>query len=318
MPERLIEVVYSSGVRVAGSSIWLDPVNRSPFAILTHNLSAPPVDHARTVLHPLALEAHPRRKSHRAFLTANYGERIALGNWDITLLPSGFAPGAAQVLLNSQGRSLLYVGPFSPRPTRVTENWAPVRAEVLCVDLDWVITERHVHKRETEAGRVLAKVRDVVQRGLLPIVFTPPVGLPQELLLAAGPDAPPFLVDDSILRGVSALQQAGFTFQARLVALKQSHYLRGHAILLPENLLPQTARGENRVTIGFRPGAGTDHLFLPFNQPDLADLQGLLEAVQPRAVVYVGQRTDAWAPLVPRPAGVEVSFLDKEAQIGLL
>lgn len=317
-PEHASQVRYEGGLRLGGRSLWIDPVEKKPFAILTSPLSAPLIAHERTVLHPATLEAHPRRRSHQAFLTADYGQRLLLGSVDLTLHPAGVCPGSAQVLVESEGPSLLYVGPFCPRSSRVTENFAPVRADVLVVDLDHVAIEPQPARREVVVARVLQRVRELVAHGKLPVLFVPPFGIPQELVMGRGPDDPPLFVHEAILAGIAALKGAGHTVPEGLRPRKSSVLTAGHAVLLPEDELRTFQRRDGWVSLGFGAMGPVDETFPRFSMADPSDLAALVEAVAPREVVYLGSRVRAWALAVPRPEGVRVHLVEKEAQIGLL
>ncbi len=316
--ESTAPVRYEGGVRLGGRALWLDPVVKKPFAILTSALSAPLIVHERTVLHPATLEAHPRRRARQAFLTADYGQRLLLGSADITLHPAGVCPGSAQVLVEGAAGSLLYVGPFCPRPTRVTENFVPVRADVLVVDLDHVSREPQQSRRETVVARVLQRVRELVGQGLFPVLFVPPFGLPQELVLGRGPTDPPLFVHEAILAGFAALKQSGHTLPEGLHPRKTSVLTAGHAVLLPEDDLRHYQRRDGWVTLGFGAGGQVDERFPRFSMADASDLAALVEAVAPREIAYVASRVRTWALSVPRPTGVRVHLVEKEAQIGLL
>ena len=317
-PEHASPVRYEGGLRLAGRSLWFDPVEKKPFAILSSPLSAPLIAHERTVLHPATLEAHPRRRAHQAFLTADYGQRLLLGSDDLTLHPAGVCPGSSQVLVEAGDRSLLYVGPFCPRPTRVTENFVPVRADVLVVDLDHVAREPQQARREAVVARVLQRVRELVGLGLLPVLFVPPFGIPQELVLGRGPDDPPLFVHEGILDGLAALKRAGHTVPEGLRPRKSSVLTAGHSVMLPEEELRTYQRREGWVSLGFGVGGQVDEVFPRFSMADPGDLAALVEAVAPRELVYVGSRVRTWALAAPRPEGVCVHLVEKEAQIGLL
>jgi len=316
--ESTAPVRYEGGVRLEGRPLWFDPLEKKPFAILSSALSAPLIVHERTVLHPATLEAHPRRRAHQAFLTADYGQRLLLGPADITLHPAGVCPGSAQVLVEDGGRRLLYVGPFCPRPTRATENFVPVRADVLVVDLDHVSHEPQNARREAVVTRVLQRVRDLVGLGLLPVLFVPTFGIPQELVLGRAPGDPPLFVHEAILAGFAALKRAGHTLPEGLHPRKTSVLTAGHAVMLPEDDLRAYQRREGWVTLGFGAGGQVDERFPRFSMADPTDLAALVEAVAPKELVYVGSRVRTWALSAPHPQGVRVHLVEKEAQIGLL
>ena len=242
---------YAGGVKVTGRALWFDALEKKPVAVLSSALSAPLIVHERTVLHTRVLDVHPRKHARQAFLSAGYGEPVLLGDWDITLLPAGFNPGAAQVRVVSKEQRLLYVGPFNTRPTRVAEDFEGTRADVLGVDLDWVKGNAHVMKREVVVQRVLQRVQTSLDEGRLPTLFVPAFGIPQEIVLEMGDDAPPLLVHEAVMGGLRALQRSGFSLPKHVLPLKRSHIPPGHAVMFPEHLRPQMAPQEHQSVFSF-------------------------------------------------------------------
>ncbi len=320
---------FAGGVKVTGQQLWFDAHERKPVAVLSSASSAPLIVHERTVLHTRVLDVHPRRNRRHAFLSVAYGEPVLLGDWDITLLPSGFNPGAAQIRLLSKDKRYLYVGPFNPQPTRVAEDFEPGRTDVLAVDLDWVRPEPHATRRETVVQRVWQRVQTTLDDGRMPLIFVPPFGIPQELALGLGESAPPLLVHDAVMGGLRALRRGGFTVSERIQAWKRSHVPPGHALMLPEQLASQTRPREDQRVFSFErdlttdvyetsPGEGEAWRFPRFNEPDLAALKSLVDAAEPSELVYFATRVDEWRARVPAPDGVPLHFVEKEAQMGLL
>jgi hypothetical protein len=320
---------FAGGVKVAGQPLWFDARERKPVAVLSSALSAPLIVHERTVLHTRVLDIHPRKNTRQVFLSAAYGEPVLLGDWDITLLPSGFNPGAAQIRLVSKERRFLYAGPFNTRPTKVTEDFEGARADILGLDLDWVRGAHHSTKRETIVARVLQRVQETLDEGRMPVLFVPPFGIPQELALALGDDAPPLLVHDAVMGGLRALRRGGFTLSRQLHALKRSQVPPGHVLMVPEHLRGHFPLRENRRVFVFdadldtevfetSPGACDTWRFPRFNEPDLTDLNALVDETAPSELVYLATKVDAWRGRVPEPTGVAVRFVEKEAQMGLL
>lgn len=320
---------YAGGVKVTGQSLWFDAQEKKPVAVLSSALSAPLIVHERTVLHTRVLDVHPRKHARQAFVSAGYGEAVLLGDWDITLLPSGFNPGAAQIRVVSKEQRLLYVGPFNTRPTRVAEDFEGTPTDVLGVDLDWVKAKAHATKREVVVQRVLQRVQGTLDEGRLPLIFVPAFGIPQELVLEMGDAPPPLLVHEAVMGGLRALRRSGFSLPSRILPLKRSHVPPGHVVMVPEHLRTQMAPREDHSVFTFdgdlsterreaSPGAGEGWSFPRFNEPDILDLRALVAAATPRVIVYFATNVRAWRGRVPEPEGVAVHFVEKEAQIGLL
>lgn len=116
---------YVSGIRIAGLTV--DPVDRVDVALWTHRPARRPPARRNLAAAPLAV-----RWPHTLGLPLG-SSAIAMGH-RIELLPTGYGPGGAAVLLTRSGHSTLVIGPTSTtlRPRRADRLviFAPARPEL--------------------------------------------------------------------------------------------------------------------------------------------------------------------------------------------
>jgi len=117
----------------------------------------------------------------RSAVHLGFGESFHLKNLSCTLLDAGHVPGSAQVLLEADGKRLLYTGDFNTVETRLLKG-----AETEYGELDAVIIEStyadedHPDRRELEQ-RFVERVREVVEGGGIVLVPAFSVGRSQEI-----------------------------------------------------------------------------------------------------------------------------------------
>jgi putative mRNA 3-end processing factor len=111
----------------------------------------------------------------------NFGVEETLGDMKIQLLSAGHTPGSAQVLIEAEGKRLLYTGDFNTTDTRLLEG-----AKMNYGDLDAVIMEStyadedHTERLDLEK-RFVEEATDVVERGGTVLVPAFGVGRSQEI-----------------------------------------------------------------------------------------------------------------------------------------
>lgn len=126
-----------------------------------------------------------KRSSHAAamgaFKAKPYNEQINIGGARITLLDAGHVPGAAMVLIEAEGKRILYTGDFKLSDTQMHN------AAKITHNIDLLITEStyanrdHPNRQDLEV-QLAEKAREIVNNGgnlLLPAFA---VGRTQELL----------------------------------------------------------------------------------------------------------------------------------------
>jgi putative mRNA 3-end processing factor len=112
----------------------------------------------------------------------DFGVEEKLGDMLFQLLNAGHTPGSAQVLIEAEGKRLLYTGDFNTADSKLLEG-----ASMDYGDLDAVITEStyadedHTERPELEK-RFVESVTDVVEKGGTVLVPAFGVGRAQEIL----------------------------------------------------------------------------------------------------------------------------------------
>ncbi len=139
----------------------------------------------------------------------NYHSEFKVGGASVTLINAGHIPGSAQVIVNCDGRRILYTGDYNLVPTHLVPG-----ADREYRGLDAILiestyaSEEHPDRAESERNFVLA-CKDVVQGGGTVLVPAFGVGRSQEILcMLASHDFPyPVFVDGMALDAIRMLEQ---------------------------------------------------------------------------------------------------------------
>jgi len=129
----------------------------------------------------LAFEYLELRSMMRSNKHVDYGVQEEIGDIKFQLLNAGHTPGSAQILIEAEGKRLLYTSDFNTVDTRLLEG-----AKMECDDLDAVIIEStyadedHTERRELEKSFV-DETTDIVERGGTVLVPAFGVGRSQEI-----------------------------------------------------------------------------------------------------------------------------------------
>ncbi|MBS7625159.1 MAG: MBL fold metallo-hydrolase [Candidatus Bathyarchaeia archaeon] len=117
----------------------------------------------------------------RSYVSVNFREEVKVGDIKFTLLNSGHIPGGASVLIEAEGKRLLYTSDFNTIETRLLPS-----ADLNFGELDAVIIEstyadeEHTERRQLEE-RFIKEVVEVVESGGTVLVPAFSVGRAQEI-----------------------------------------------------------------------------------------------------------------------------------------
>jgi putative mRNA 3-end processing factor len=145
----------------------------------------------------------------------DFGVEEKVGEMKFKLLNAGHTPGSAQVLIEAEGKKLLYTGDFN-----TTDSQLLAGAKMDCKDLDAVVIEStyanadHTDRVELEK-RFVESVTEVVEKGGIALIPAFGVGRSQEMacILAAHRFEHPVVLD-------------GMTREASRIILNHKDFLR--------------------------------------------------------------------------------------------
>jgi putative mRNA 3-end processing factor len=126
------------GLYVAPGDFFIDPVRAVPRAVVTHGHAdhARP-DHAQVLATRETLAIMRQRMGERAGAShqaLGCGEKLRIGDVDVTLLPAGHVLGSAQIVLDHQGGRVVVSGDYKRRPDPTCALFEPVRCDVFVTE----------------------------------------------------------------------------------------------------------------------------------------------------------------------------------------
>jgi putative mRNA 3-end processing factor len=175
----------------------------------------------------LELKTMTRNSKH-----VDFGVEEKIGDIKFQLLNAGHIPGSAQILIDAEGKKLLYTGDFNTEDTRLLEG-----AKMEYDDLEAVIIEstyadeEHTERLELEK-KFIADITDTIEMGGTVLIPAFGVGRSQEIacILAAHNFQHPVTIDGMIRGANSIMMRHGqFLRDPKLLkdALNSAHWIEG-------------------------------------------------------------------------------------------
>jgi putative mRNA 3-end processing factor len=227
-----------AGLYCEPGDFHIDPWEPVPRAVITHGHG----DHARPGhAHVLATEgtiAIMRRRygelAGGSLQSARYGERVALGDVSLSLVPAGHVLGSAQLVIEHRGCRVVVSGDFKRRRDPTCAAFEPQRCDLFITEATFGLPVFR-HPADThEIGKLLHSVRLFPERCHLVGVYA--LGKCQRviaLLREAGYDEPVYL--HGALLGLTELyQQLGVELGTVLPGTGvERNALKGKIVLAP-------------------------------------------------------------------------------------
>lgn len=149
------------------------------------------------------------------FINIPFRDEFQIGDARITLLNAGHIPGSCQILIESEGKRLLYTGDFNTHKTQLLDAADTDYGELDAVVIESTYAQEEHPPREAIEKDFIAKVEEVVEAGGTVLVPAFGVGRSQEILtlLEAYHFEHPIFVD-------------GMALKANEILLSQPEHLR--------------------------------------------------------------------------------------------
>lgn len=211
-----MQVLFRDGVHLPGFDLWLDPHHARDAAVVTHAHADHMKSHGKVLCTPATAAMMKVRGARLCnFQALAFGEKhvgVDAAGHSLTLLPAGHVLGSSQVLVEHEGRKLLYSGDFKLGDSRSCE---PI--EVPCADI--VVMETTFGRRNyrfPDHEEVLSDIRrwcrNVLRQGDAPVLLCYSLGKGQEVLAGLEGVEFPIYLHEAHWKMANAYRELGVEF----------------------------------------------------------------------------------------------------------
>ncbi|MBN1772972.1 MAG: hypothetical protein JXB32_17010, partial [Deltaproteobacteria bacterium] len=165
---------WDEGFHVPGTGLWLDARRSVAVAFAFASDGYGEARAERIVATPETVRFLKRRRSRPSFLPSPVRRPFALGEADVTLLPAGTMPGAAQLLVRRHGTSLLYFRRVLPEPVGLGEPLETPAAQVVLVDAPGGAAAQACARRADTLDAIRKWVEAVLEHSEIPVLLAEP------------------------------------------------------------------------------------------------------------------------------------------------
>lgn len=197
-PEARTLFEVHGGLHLRDTLLWFDASQPRQLCFVSHanvpralgHQKILTTDRTAELLRALAAVHGRGRRAHEPqALVTPYRRTFALGQLNLELFPSGHVLGAASLLLQHRGLTIVYAGDINPRKSPLCDRLEARHCDVLVLPCRFGSRRYVFPPFEQVAAALVRFASDSLERSCTPIFFCPPLGEAQEvarLLLEAG------------------------------------------------------------------------------------------------------------------------------------
>jgi len=159
---------FSEGIYVRPADAWIDAATPKARTLVTHGHA----DHARgghgeVWATPETLAIMECRYGPQERRPLAYGERVRLGEVDVTFVPAGHVLGSAQILMEHAGERIVVSGDYKRRPDPTCAPFEPVPCDVFVTEATFGLPVFRHPATAGEVDRLLLRLHDNPDRSIL-------------------------------------------------------------------------------------------------------------------------------------------------------
>lgn len=227
-------IEYDKGIKISGTSLWLDADRRVPLSFISHAHSDHVRRHERIIATPATISfVHLRYKKQEA-IPLNFGEKYQVEDATIELFPAGHILGSAQILIQKEHLKIIYTGDFKLDHNETTQPASFRSADILIMESTFGSPEFSFPKKYVVIEKMVKFIEKCFERGQIPIVMGYRLGKAQEAIKILGDLNYQISVHASIEPVLKIYEQYGVNF-SNYETFKDDD-IRGKVLVIPPHL----------------------------------------------------------------------------------
>ena len=182
----MLEINSSSEIKLSGTDIYFDSKRAVPLSFVSSaNIDRLPKS-TKIIATPQTVKLLGGKIKGSAVLSSPYGKPFTLGSYSIELIPSGQMLGAAQVVVEKDGRRIVYAGSFKLRHTATAGYVELRRCDTLIVDCAYGAPKFVFPPPEAVMESIFEFVNRTLFEDNIPVILINPMGKAQDLIIFLG------------------------------------------------------------------------------------------------------------------------------------
>lgn len=178
-----MQVQHQKGIFLPQSGLWLDPHTAQEIAVVSHAHSDHVKAHGRVLTSaPTAAMMQLRGTRRCEFQRMLFKEPIEVGGAQVSLFPAGHILGSSQVLVEHEGKRLLYSGDFKLREGLSAEAIEVPTADILIMETTFGLPRYRFPDCEEVMEQIITFCRRALEDDCTPVLFCYSLGKGQEVL----------------------------------------------------------------------------------------------------------------------------------------
>ena len=323
----MLEISSSSEIKLSGTAIYFDSKRAVPLSFVSSaNVNKLPKSR-KIIATPQTVKLLGNRIKGSAVLSSPYGKPFTLGSYSLELIPSGQMLGAAQLVVEKDGKRIVYAGSFKLRHTP-TAGYAELRrCDTLIMDCAYGAPKFVFPRPEAVMESIFEFINRTLFEDRVPVILVNPMGKAQDLIIFLGERNVELSLHPAMVKTLRLYEELGVRIPP-YGGIKRKHF-KNNVLIAPlsyRNSAVVNRIGGKKVAVISGRSMGNGALIRSALQAEVAfplsnhfgydEISEYLEVSRPGNVIIRGDFSDSLADGLKKD-GWNVTALKKPRQLAL-
>lgn len=202
----------TDGIRLSGTDLYFDSEKKVPLSFISNaNVNSLP-NHKKIIATPETIKLLGNKIKNSVVLSCPYNKPFTLGKAQIELIPSGYILGGSQIVVEEDGKRLVYTGDFKLRYSKTAEYIEMRRCDTLVMKCIYGLPKFSFPETEVVMESILDFIRETLSAGKIPIVVVDKMGKAQDLITYLGDRSFDMCLHPTIVKVLKLYEELGVKF----------------------------------------------------------------------------------------------------------
>ncbi len=320
-------IEYNEGIHLKGTDLWFDSKKKVQFSFLSNANLSHLVPHEKVIATPQTLKLSEEKTRNSVVLACPFNHPFILGKVQVELIPAGYILGSSQIVVELDGKRVIYTGDFKLRRTETAEQAEIKRCDILVMKCVYGLPKYVFPSPESVIDSLMVFIGESLSSGITPILLVDPLGKAEDIVKVLGDKEYKLSLHRSIYKIIKTYEELGISF---------SNYDRFKPRELEDRvlLIPPYLRGSDTIERIERKRIGAvmewavdkafvksvfraDEAFPLSNHADYEELIEMVEVSRPKEVYLINGFSAEFARTL-RKIGFNAKPLETPSQLKLL
>lgn len=320
-------IEYDEGIHINGTDLWFDSTKRALFSFLSNANVKEFVPHQKVIATPKTLRLSEKRIKNSVVLACPFNHTFSLGKVQVELIPAGYILGSSQIVIDLDGKRIIYAGDVKLRHSETAEPAQVKRCDVVIMKCAYGLPKYVFPPSQHVMESLIDFIDGSLSCGIVPILLVNVLGKAQDIAKVLGDMGYNLSLHMSIHKAIKIYEEFGISF-SNYESFRPKK-IEGKVLLLPpylrgSELIEKIEKKRIGVVMGWavdkefaRSAYRADEAFPISNHADYDELLQFVEIARPKELYLIhGFSTEFARTLQKR--GFNAKPLEKPSQLKLL